>query len=100
MAGVRLIMANDAEVIGEKLTALLGSATKQRFGEGESRVEVQRWDWAGHAFLLSHVPNEVRVPRDSDDRVRRQPGNTARVSDAVIRERARGFVESVTMAMS
>ncbi|HQZ27462.1 MAG TPA: C39 family peptidase [Verrucomicrobiales bacterium] len=93
MAGVRLIMANDAEVIGEKLTALLGSATKQRFGEGESRVEVQRWDWAGHAFLLSHVPDEyvslaIQTIESADNR-----GNTARVSDAVIRERARGFVE-------
>jgi hypothetical protein len=93
MEGVRLIMANDAELISGKLTALLGSATKQRFGEGESRVEVERWDWAGHAFLLSHVPDEyvslaIQTIESADNR-----GNTARVSDAVIRERARGFVE-------
>jgi hypothetical protein len=93
MEGVRLIMANDAELITEKLAALLGAATKQRFGEGESRVEVDRWDWAGHSFLLSHVPDEyvslaIQTIEAADNR-----GNTARVSDAVIRERARGFIE-------
>ena len=85
MEGVRLIMANDAELITEKLTALLGAAKKQRFGEGESRVEVDRWDWAGHSFLLSHVPDEyvslaIQTLESADNR-----GNTARVSDAVIR---------------
>ena len=93
MEGVRLIMANDAELITEKLTALLGAAKKQRFGEGESRVEVDRWDWAGHSFLLSHVPDEyvslaIQTLESADNR-----GNTARVSDAVIRERVRGFIE-------
>lgn len=93
MEGVRLIMANDAEIISGKLSALLGPAKKQRFGEGESRVEVDRWDWAGHAFLLSHVPDEyvslaVQTIEAADNR-----GNTARVSDATIRERARGFIE-------
>lgn len=93
MEGVRMIMANDAETIAEKLSALLGEPKKQRFGEGESRVEVERWDWAGHSFLLSHVPDEyvslaVQTVEAADNR-----GNTARVSDAVIRERARGFVE-------
>ena len=93
MEGVRLIMANDAELIGGKLTALLGASTKQRFGEGESRVEVDRWDWAGHSFLLSHVPDEyvslaIQTVAAADNR-----GSTARVSDAVIRERSRGFIE-------
>lgn len=93
MEGVRMIMENDAETIAGKLTALLGEPKRQRFGEGESRVEVQRWDWAGHAFLLSHVPDEyvslaVQTIEAADNR-----GNTARVPDSVIRERARGFVE-------
>ncbi|HQW28932.1 MAG TPA: C39 family peptidase [Verrucomicrobiales bacterium] len=93
MEGLRLIMENDAELISGKLGALLGEATKQRFGEGESRVEVQRWDWAGHAFLLSNVPDEyvslaVQPIAAADNR-----GNTAKVSDATVRERARGFIE-------
>jgi hypothetical protein len=93
MEGVRLIMADDAETIAGKLTVLLGQPKQQRFGEGEARVEVQRWDWAGHAFLLSHVPDEyvslaVQTIEAADNR-----GNTARVPDSVIRERSRGFVE-------
>lgn len=93
MEGVRMIMENDAETIAGKLAALLGEPKRQRFGEGESRVDVQRWDWAGHSFLLSHVPDEyvslaVQTIEAADNR-----GNTARVPDSVIRERARGFVE-------
>jgi hypothetical protein len=43
MEGVRLIMANDAEIIGGKLSTLLGPSQKQRFGECASRVEEERW---------------------------------------------------------
>ncbi len=94
MEGVRVIMQNDAETIAAALTQLFGPATQQRFGEGESRVEVERWDWSGHAFLLSHVPDEyvslsIQTVEAADNR-----GNTARVPDSVIRERIRGFVES------
>lgn len=93
MEGVRLIMQNDAETIAENLTKLFGPSAKQRFGEGESRVEVERWDWSGHSFLLSHVPDEyvslsIQTTETADNR-----GNTARVPDSVIRERIRGFVE-------
>lgn len=93
MEGVRMVMAHDAETIAGGLSAILGEPVRQRFGEGESRVEVRRWDWAGHAFLLSHVPDEyvalaVQTVEAADKR-----GNAARVSDATIRERARGFVE-------
>ena len=93
MEGVRVIMENDTELITSNLTALLGEPAKQRFGEGESRVEVDRWDWAGHAFLLSHVPDEyvslaIQTIAAADNR-----GNTERVPDAVVRERARGFIE-------
>lgn len=34
------------------LTAILGEPVKQRFGEGEARTGVERWDWLDHAFLL------------------------------------------------
>ncbi len=93
MEGVRMIMANDAETISQALTGLLGEAKRQRFGEGEARVEVHRWDWAGHAFLLSHVPDEyvslsIQTVTAADNR-----GNSSRVPDSVIRERSRGFVE-------
>jgi hypothetical protein len=93
MEGVRVVMAHDAETIGGALSSLLGEPSRQRFGEGQARVEVRRWDWAGHSFLLSHVPDEyvslaVQTTEFADKR-----GSATRVSDATIRERARGFVE-------
>ncbi|MEM9281118.1 MAG: C39 family peptidase [Verrucomicrobiota bacterium] len=91
--GVRMIMENDVEVISSVLTKLLGESERQKFGEGESRVDVNRWDWAGHSFLLSHVEDEyvslaIETTAFADAR-----GRVARVSDATIRERARSFVE-------
>tara|TARA_R110002096_G_scaffold308757_1_gene503272 strand:+ start:1831 stop:3282 length:1452 start_codon:yes stop_codon:yes gene_type:complete len=93
MDGVRIIMQNDADVISLGLTELLGESETQKFGEGESRVDVKRWDWAGHSFLLSHVEDEyvslaVQTVSFADAR-----GRLARVSDATVRERARSFVE-------
>ncbi|MEM9017545.1 MAG: C39 family peptidase, partial [Verrucomicrobiota bacterium] len=93
MDGVRLLMEHDAKTIEETLTSLLGESERQRFGEGESRVDVERWDWAGHSFLLSHVEDEyvalaIQTVEFAEDR-----GQSRRVPDAVIRERARGFVE-------
>ncbi|MEC5129179.1 C39 family peptidase [Verrucomicrobiales bacterium BCK34] len=93
MEGLRVIMENDAELISTALTAKLGEPDRQKFGEGESRVNVNRWDWGGHSFLLSNVEDEyvslaIEKPEFADDR-----GKSKRVSDATIRERARGFVE-------
>ncbi len=94
MEGVTALMAHDAKTIGGKLTELLGEPESQKFGEGESRVNAERWDWAGHSFLLSHVEEEyvslsIQTVEMADNR-----GNTARVPDSVIREQARGFIET------
>ncbi|MCB1077599.1 MAG: hypothetical protein KDM64_07210, partial [Verrucomicrobiae bacterium] len=56
--GFRMVMANDAETIAAGLTGLLGEPESQRFGEGETRTKVDRWDWNGHALLLSFVEDE------------------------------------------
>jgi len=93
MEGLRIIMDNDAELIATALSEKLGEPERQKFGEGESRVDVNRWDWGGHSFLLSNVEEEyvslaIQTPEFADDR-----GRSKRVSDATIREKARGFVE-------
>lgn len=93
MEGVKVLMDYDSKTISENLTQLLGEPERQKFGEGESRVNAERWDWAGHSFLLSHVEEEyvslsIQTVEAANDR-----GRTARVPDSVIRERARGFVE-------
>ncbi len=93
MEGVKVLMQHDAETITATLGELLGEPGRQRFGEGESRVQVARWDWNGHAFLLSNVDGEyvslaIETVAFADAR-----GRVARVPDSVVRERIRGFVE-------
>ncbi len=93
MEGLKIIMENDAELIAKALTEKLGEPKKQKFGDGESRVNVERWDWAGHAFLLSNVEEEyvslaIQTVEFADDR-----GKSGRVPDAVIRKRIRANVE-------
>tara|TARA_B100000963_G_scaffold290440_1_gene260256 strand:+ start:809 stop:2248 length:1440 start_codon:yes stop_codon:yes gene_type:complete len=87
------IMENDVEIITSNLTSLLGNPSNQKFGEGESRTSVKRWDWSGHSFLLAYVPEEyvalsIETVKFSDDR-----GKLTRTSDSEIREKIRNCVE-------
>ena len=87
------IMENDVEIITSNLTSLLGNPSNQKFGEGESRTSVKRWDWSGHSFLLAYVPEEyvalsIETVEFSDDR-----GKLTRTSDSEIREKIRNCVE-------
>jgi hypothetical protein len=51
-------LKQDAQTITDALTHLFGDPSYQGFGGGsETREQVKRWDWQGHAFLLS-------TPRD------------------------------------
>jgi hypothetical protein len=51
-------LKQDAQTITDGLTQLFGDPAYQGFGGGsETREQVKRWDWQGHAFLLS-------APRD------------------------------------
>ena len=52
------VMNRDAETVAKSLTSALGDGKSQRYGEGKTRREVTRWDWNGHAFLLSNEVNE------------------------------------------
>ncbi len=91
--GFRMIMENDAEIITTALTELLGEGDSQRFGDGETRTRAMRWDWNGHAFLLSHVEDEyvgltIQTTEFADKR-----GRTSRIPESIIRERARNGIE-------
>ncbi len=93
MEGLKITMENDAELIATALTEKLGEPKRQKYGDGESRVNVERWDWAGHAFLLSNVEEEyvslaIQTIEFANDR-----GKSSRVPDAVIRKRIRENVE-------
>jgi hypothetical protein len=47
-------LKQDAKTVAEALTSLFGEPSHEGFGGGaETREQVSRWDWQGHAFLLS-----------------------------------------------
>lgn len=56
--GLAEAMAKDEQTLAKALTTALGQPKVQRYGEGKSRRTIQRWDWNGHAFLLSSVEGE------------------------------------------
>lgn len=91
--GLRMVMERDAQAMRQSLTQILGEPRKQKFGEGESRTYVERWDWAGHAFLLSEVEEEyvslaIQTVEMADNR-----GSARRVADSTIREKALANLE-------
>jgi hypothetical protein len=51
-------MTQDEQTVSKSLTAVLGEGKIQRYGEGKTRRKITRWDWSGHAFLLSNEENE------------------------------------------
>jgi hypothetical protein len=58
-AGFEKALKQDAQTITDALTSMFGQPAHQGFGGGsETREQVKRWDWQGHAFLLS-------TPRDT-----------------------------------
>lgn len=91
--GFRMIMANDAELIGTALTALFGEGEAQRFGDGETRTRVMRWDWNGHAFLLSHVEDEYVSLGIQTVEFAEKRGRISRVPESIIRQRAKEGIE-------
>jgi len=54
-------LKQDAQTITDALTRLFGDPVHEGFGGGsETRERVLRWDWQGHAFLLS-MPKDAYV---------------------------------------
>jgi hypothetical protein len=93
LAALAKAMKADVDEITSNLSTKLGPPAKQRFGEGEGRRTVYRWDWRGHSILLSEVDAEyvgVEVApqafADAGGRFQRQP-------DTVVRARAASNVE-------
>ncbi|WP_395739531.1 C39 family peptidase [Prosthecobacter sp.] len=52
---VKKAMDKDLVAIAETLTKKLGAPKKERFGEKAGRMNMQRWDWRGHAILLAEA---------------------------------------------
>jgi hypothetical protein len=91
----------DAESIAKALTGVLGEGERQRYGEGENRRYVTRWDWNNHAFILSEEEEEYvslmvvsveeadntgRLDRISDEEMsKRLVGNVVREDNGDVR---------------
>lgn len=89
----KLIRA-DKNQIASSLGSLFGEPVADRFGQGrETRENVKRWDWNGHAFLLASPRDEyvaLRImPTESAD-----VGGKSRIPDSEIRARVASRIES------
>ncbi len=92
MAILKKKMKEDVDAITAKLTEKLGEPQKQRFGEGEGRDNMLRWDWRGHTILLrekeaEYVGLELVTKAFAD-----AGGKVERTSDDAIRDRAKANV--------
>lgn len=80
-------MTRDEKTVAQSLTKVLGPGKEQRYGEGDTRREITRWDWNGHAFLLSNEPDEyvslAIIPSETAD----NGGKSVRVKDSDVKQR-------------
>lgn len=90
---LREAMAKDMAALTAAFQQKLGEPQRQRFGEGEGRRSVCRWDWRGHALLLSETDGEyvgLQIETitfaDSGGRIKRTP-------EAQVRARALANVQ-------
>jgi hypothetical protein len=89
----RKAIEEDEKTVAAALTALFGEPVTARFGQGRrTRETVQRWDWRGHAFLLS-APRGEYVTMRLMPSAAADSGGKSRLADAVIRERAASRIE-------
>ncbi|WP_411845960.1 hypothetical protein AAFN60_20680 [Roseibacillus persicicus] len=81
------MLKNDVAAVTDSLTSVLGEGEVQYFGEGNDRRRVVRWDWNGHAFILSEEDEEyvgllIVSIEEAENR-----GRTDRIPDSEIKER-------------
>lgn len=80
-------MMMDEEAVTKALTAVLGAGKIQRFGEGGTRRQITRWDWNGHAFLLSNEENEYVSLAIMASETADNGGKSAMVKDGDVKQR-------------
>ena len=80
-------MNRDETSVSKALSQVLGEGKTERYGEGKTRRTITRWDWNGHAFLLSNEEGEyvslAVVPTATAD----SGGRTALTRDAEVKAR-------------
>jgi hypothetical protein len=91
---VKKAMDKDLTAISESLAKKLGPPVKERFGEGKAgRMNMQRWDWRGHAILLAEAEGEYIGVQVVTTAFADAGGKSGHTSDAVIRAQALANVE-------
>ncbi len=88
-------MLTEAKAIEEKFGALLGQPKSEVVGMGRAgREKVKRWDWKGHAFLLSSPREEYVGLKIMSSEKADNDGKPERVKDADLRRKLRRHVET------
>lgn len=91
---VKKAMDKDLAAISEKLVQKLGPPKKERFGEGKAgRMNMQRWDWRGHAILLAEAEGEYVGIQVVTTAFADAGGKSGHTSDSVIRAQALANLE-------
>jgi hypothetical protein len=80
-------MSKDEETVTKALTSALGPGKPQRYGEGDTRRKITRWDWNGHAFLLSNEENEYVGLSIVATEYADAGGKSLRVKDGEVKQR-------------
>jgi len=80
-------MAKDDEAVSKALTAVLGEGKVQRYGEGDTRRKITRWDWNDHSFLLSNETDEYVGLAIVSTESANAGGKSARVKDGEVKQR-------------
>ncbi|MDF7826269.1 C39 family peptidase [Pontiellaceae bacterium B12227] len=76
-----------------RLEDLLGKPDRDSLGSGDLREKVWRWDWNGHAILLSVQENKYTAMRIMPIERAENGGKISRLSDAELRQRMAACVE-------
>jgi hypothetical protein len=87
-------MEKDIAAITAKLKTTLGEPQKQRFGDGEARRNVFRWDWRGHSILLSETEGEYVGVQIETAAFADSGGKMKRTPEDIVRARVKANVET------
>jgi hypothetical protein len=93
MGKLAAAMKKDIDDVTAVLATKLGQPVKQRFGEGEGRRNVYRWDWRGHSILLSEVEGEYVGIEVATQAFADAGGRVAKLKDVEIRAQAAANVQ-------
>jgi len=80
-------MAKDEETVSKALASVLGAGKTERYGEGSTRRKITRWDWNGHAFILSNEENEYVSLGIVSTAVADAGGRSSMTKDAEVKQR-------------